>query len=95
MTRFDGEGVLLRDCAGGVPGMVSRVFSVGFACARRRDSEEGPADAEFERLRTGNKWEFGDLVAPSGSAADELVCVLSSKGGLMGRSRGGELDNCS
>lgn len=86
-------GDLLRDSVGGVAGIVSNVDSVGPACARRRDKEDGPADAEFDRLRTGNRCELGDLVAPKGSAAEDAFCATSSKGGLIGLSKGGELDN--
>ena len=92
-----GEGVLLREGNGGVAGIVSRGVrpSAGEADAKSLDSEDGPAEAEFERLRTGNKWEFGDLVGPRGSAAEVPGCESSGNGGLIGRSRGGELDRGS
>lgn len=39
-------------------------------------------------MRTGNKCEFGERVAPSGSAADVPDCGTSAGGGLIGLSRG-------
>lgn len=64
------------------------------ACASNFDSEDGPAEVEFERVRTGNRCEFGERVAPNDSAAETPVCGGSAGGGLMGRSRGG-LDGLS
>ena len=43
----------------------------------------------MERVLTGNKWDVGDRVAPSDSAAETPGCIGSAGGGLIGRSRGG------
>lgn len=86
---MEGDGVRLR-VGLGEAGIVSREFSVG-ACASSLEREEGPAGLEFERVRTGNRWELGDRVGPSGSAAEVFVCLSSGRGGLMGRSRRGGL----
>lgn len=88
----DGEGVLLR--AGGVGGIVSSGLSTG-ACAKSLEREEGPAVAELDRVRTGNRCEVGDRVAPSGSAADAPDGDGSAGGGLIGRSRDGGLEGAS
>lgn len=69
VAPVDGDGVRLR-VGEGDAGIVSSGLSTELACARSLDSEDGPADAEFERVRTGNKWDVGDLVGPSGSAAE-------------------------
>lgn len=87
-----GDGVLLR--TGGVGGMVSSGLSTG-ACAKSLEREEGPAVAELDRVRTGNRCEVGERVAPSGSAADAPDGDGSAGGGLIGRSRDGGLEGPS
>lgn len=89
--RVDGEGVRLRVGLGD-PGIVSSGVSAE-AWARSLEREEGPAEFEFERVRTGNRCELGDRVGPRGSAAVAFVCdcLSSGRGGLMGRSKGGGL----
>ena len=92
-----GDGVLLREGNGGVAGIVSKgvCASAPVAEAKSLDNEEGPAEAELDRLRTGNRCEFGDLVGPRGSAAEDPDWESSGNGGLIGRSKGGELDRIS
>lgn len=96
--RGGGDGDRVLAGSGGVAGIVSNgagvaVFGASPACASSFDSEEGPADAEFDRLRiVGNKCEFGDLVGPSSDVEVPDCEVTSPRGGLMGRSRGGELE---
>ena len=92
-----GDGVLLREGNGGVAGIVSSGVCISAAVAEAKsfDSEEGPAEAELDRLRTGNRCEFGDLVGPRGSVAEEPDWESSGSGGLIGRSKGGELDRIS
>lgn len=90
--RVVGDGVRVRIGEGGI---VSKGLSAGAAWARSRDNEDGPAAAEFARVRTGNRWDVGDRVAPRNSAAEALGCGGSAGGGLIGRSGAGGIDALS
>ena len=60
------------------------------ACANSLDNDDGPVEAENERVLTGKRWGFGERVAPKDSAAvTPLGCTGSVGGSLMGHSRGG------
>ena len=44
----------------------------GFACAKSRDNEDGPAFGdELDRGRTGNKWDVGGRVAWNASSTSD------------------------
>lgn len=55
----------------------------GFACARSRDNDDGPAlGDEFARVRTGNKCDVGGRVTVNASSTSDSGTTGGISGGL-------------